>query len=65
MRYFFDPCICVMTMCACKFDKWLALPRCAEQLGIPYKSKDLHKAKDDVKLATLIWSNLSAKIKAA
>lgn len=62
-KYFLTPCICVMSLCACKFDKFLSLHSCAEKLGIEVIHKKLHSAKYDVLLTSDIHRLITSKIR--
>lgn len=63
-NYFWDPCICLLTLCACTFNKYLPMNQCASKIGIPVDTKQLHSAAYDVDVAVNIYSHISTKLAA-
>ena len=63
--HFFEPCLCVMSLCACRYDKFLKLSECANKLNIPVDEKKLHTAEYDNQLTIKAYGKLITKLKAA
>lgn len=63
--YFFNPCLCIMGLCAFRFDKFMSLPTCCEKTGVPYKKEKLHNARYDLFLATEVYKRLLVQMKKA
>lgn len=61
-KYFYDPAICVMSICAVIKEKWLSLSWAAKSLNIPYTEDRLHTADYDVMLCKRIYDELKKRL---
>ena len=64
-KYFFEPCLCVMSLCACRYDKFMSLHTCATNLNIPVDGAKLHTAEYDNQISIKAYGKLINKLKAA
>lgn len=64
-KYFYDPCLCVMSLCACRFDQFMSLTKCADKLGVQVDSSKKHTAEYDNQLSIKLFGKLNTKLKAA
>ena len=62
-RFIYTNCACSMTLCSCRYDKFLKLHDCATKLGIQVDYDQLHTARYDNTLNRRIYYNLANKIK--
>lgn len=61
-KYFYDPAICVMAMCAAIKEKWLPLSGAAKLLNISIVESKLHTADYDVIICKRIYDELRRRL---
>lgn len=54
-----------MSLCACRFDQFMSLTKCADKLGVQVDSSKKHTAEYDNQLSIKLFGKLNTKLKAA